>query len=91
MGVFKHTVDFIICNGILTVPLSIKAVSHLPKSSATSTPESKSGLKLPAIKSAETGNKIDLFQTYTMDTDPKDMDAAEKRKRHMKQYVEFLR
>jgi hypothetical protein len=91
MGVFKQSMDFVICNGILTVPLAIKAASHLPKSADN---VKSPGVRLPAIKSAESGTKKtagELFQTYAIDIDPNDMDAAERRKQHMKQYVEFLR
>lgn len=55
MGVFKQTIEFNICNGIVTVPLNVKASSHLPKITDSPTSE-KQVVKLPAVRTADSLN-----------------------------------
>ncbi len=96
MGVFKQSIELNICNGILVIPLQVKAVAVVKSPSPTDP-----SLKFPPIKADRTTcttcyckivivvGKKDEF--ITNDVDPIDIEEFEKRKTHHNQYVEYIR
>lgn len=101
MGVFNHTIELNICNGILILPIKLNAKA----SNKATSPSEKS--RFPAIKSAEKRAGSNLFNwihfllasvgvTLTEwiedgDVDSVDVRMYEKRRDNQQQYVEFLR